>query len=158
MGREAAAYWVARSSRAVTGLSDARDCPPSRRPGERRDPYAVYSRFGTRGVAFRNHEGRWLWVPAFAGTTCGDALRVRKASSPSLPWRDDLDLVAVFQCRLRPFALRHHVVIQRNGKMVALIFELAQERVDAGRQNLPQFAIDGHAHCITSLSIWPRST
>ncbi len=36
------------------------------------DPYAVPSRFGTRLVAFRYHYGRWLWVPAFAGTTAED--------------------------------------------------------------------------------------
>src|SRR5713226_7142385 len=49
---------------------------PSSRPSAcaRRDPYAVPSRFGTRSVAFRYHHGRWLWVPAFAGTTAEDLL------------------------------------------------------------------------------------
>src|ERR1700694_725833 len=49
-----------------------------RRPGERRDPYAVSSRFGTVADAFRNHERRGLWVPAFAPTTCGKILRERE--------------------------------------------------------------------------------
>src|ERR1700754_1761006 len=43
---------------------------PQCRPGERRDPY-------TRSLVIRaagdghKHERQWLWVPAFAGTTCG---------------------------------------------------------------------------------------
>jgi len=36
--------------------------------------------------------------------------------------------------------------------------ELAEQRVDAGRNDLARLAVDGYAHCITSLSIWPRST
>ena len=40
-----------------------------RRPRERGDPYAA-APVGSKVVdAFRNHRGRWLWVPAFAGTT-----------------------------------------------------------------------------------------
>ena len=39
------------------------------RPGECRDPYAVPFVFGTLVDTFRNHKRRWLWVPAFAGTT-----------------------------------------------------------------------------------------
>ena len=31
-------------------------------------------------------------------------------------------------------------------------------RYQDARADLSRFAIDGHAHCITSLSIWPRST
>src|SRR5258708_5888104 len=88
------------------------------------------------------------------GVCCG----VPQASSPSLPRRNDLDLVAAVQPRLCPFALRQHVVIQRDRKMRALIFELAQQRIDARRGDFPLLAIDAHAHCITSLSIWPRST
>jgi len=41
-------------------------------PGKRsatRDPYAAAVVWGTLGDAFRNNESRWLWVPAFAGTT-----------------------------------------------------------------------------------------
>jgi hypothetical protein len=43
-----------------------------RRPGEGRDPYAAASRFRKVGVdTLRDNFGRWLWVPAFAGTTVG---------------------------------------------------------------------------------------
>src|SRR5712672_232658 len=42
-----------------------------RRPGERRDPYAVASRFKTVADAIRSKQRMWLWVPAFAGTTPG---------------------------------------------------------------------------------------
>src|SRR5260221_1633175 len=130
----------------------------SRRPGERRDPYAVPSHCGTVAEPFRNHIRRWLWVRAFAGTTWGEILRTPHPSSPSLPRRDDLDGVAAFQRRLAPPAFRQHVEIQRDREMRALIFELAQQRIDADRRNLPRLAIDDHAHCITSLSIWPRAT
>src|SRR6266702_318008 len=34
---------------------------PQRRPGERRDPYAVASQFGTVADAVPNNDGRWLW-------------------------------------------------------------------------------------------------
>jgi predicted nucleic acid-binding Zn ribbon protein len=47
--------------------------PASGRPDDRlrasRDPYAVAWRLALLGEAFRNDEGRGLWVPAFAGTT-----------------------------------------------------------------------------------------
>src|ERR1700722_436847 len=101
-----------------------------RRPGECRDPYAVSFRLGARGVAFRSNEDRWLWVPAFAGTTWGEILR--PSPSPSLPRRDDLDLVAVLKRRLAPAAFRQHVVIQCDREMVTLIFELTEQRVNAG--------------------------
>src|SRR5882724_4276614 len=42
---------------------------PVRRPCESRDPYAVPSRCGTESETFHNNDRRWLWVPAFAGTT-----------------------------------------------------------------------------------------
>src|SRR5437773_9400873 len=74
--REASAYWVARSSRAMTAEFGARSPP----------------------------------------------------SSPSLPRRDDLDLVAVLDRRFGPAAFRQHVVIQRDGEMGALVFELAEQR------------------------------
>src|SRR5487761_2757838 len=50
--------------------------------------------------------------------------------SPSLPRRDDLDLVAVLERGLGPAALRQHVVIDGDRKMRALIFELAEQRVE----------------------------
>src|SRR5437899_12262550 len=84
--------------------------------------------------------------------------RMLRPSLPSLPRRDDLDLVAILQWRRRPAALGQHVVIERDREMRALIFELAQERIDPRCADLPRLAIDDHAHCITSLSITPRST
>src|SRR6516164_4646072 len=111
-----------------------------------------------RGQTPRSHdEGRWLWVPAFAGTTTRRA-SLRTSSLPSLPRRDDLDLIAAFQPRFGPAAFRHHVVIQGYREMRALIVEFAEQRSDACRENFARLAVDGHAHRITSLSIWPRST
>src|SRR3981081_2570716 len=75
--------------------------------------------------------------------------------SPSLPWRDDLDLVAVLERGLRPLTARQHVEIQRDRKMRALIFELGEQRVDAAGGDLALLAVDDYAHCITSLSITP---
>src|SRR6187399_2149429 len=126
-----------------------------RRPCERRDPYAVPFRWGAVAETFCHHERRWLWVPSFAGTTWRAILF---ASSPSLPRRDDLDLVAGLQRRLGPAAFRQHIVIHGNRKMRAFVFELAEQRVDTGRSDLPRLAVDGHTHCITSLSMAPRCT
>src|SRR3982074_1491900 len=78
--------------------------------------------------------------------------------SPSLPRVDDLDFVAALQRRRGPLAARQHVVIQRDRKMRALIFEFAEQCVDAAGINFALLAVNGHAHCITSLSITPRST
>src|SRR5487761_2145376 len=78
--------------------------------------------------------------------------------SPSLPRRDDLDLVAVLERGLGPAAFRQHVVIDGARKMRALIFELAEQRVEPRRCDFPRLAVDGHTHCITSLSIRPWST
>src|ERR1700736_4221100 len=65
----------------------------ARRPGERRDPYAVSLVLGdaVRRLS-RNNTGLWLWVPAFAGTTLWvdtdprsrGAMRPRFASSFTL--------------------------------------------------------------------------
>ena len=64
-----------------------RGTPLARRPCESRDPYAVPFR---SVQAFRPNERRWLWVPAFAGTTQEDSivkqqtrLRPRDAMRPS---------------------------------------------------------------------------
>src|SRR5689334_17282313 len=76
----------------------------------------------------------------------------------SLPRRDDLDLVAGLQLRVRPAALRHHVVIQRDREMRALVFELAQQRIDPRCRDFAALPVDDHLHRITSLSIAPRST
>jgi len=40
-----------------------------RRPCESRDPYTVPYRLSTKAETFCPNERRWLWVPAFAGTT-----------------------------------------------------------------------------------------
>src|SRR5258708_5102893 len=79
-------------------------------------------------------------------------------SSPSLPRRNNLDLVAVLDRRLGPAVFRQHVVIQRDGEMSAFVFELAEQRVDPRGVDFALLAVDGHTHCITSLSITPRST
>src|SRR4051812_33305250 len=128
----------------------------SRRPGVRRDPYRVMSRGGTIAETFRSYVRRWLWVPTFAGTTWGESARA--PSSPSLPRRDDLDLVAVIDRRFGPAAFRQHVAIQRDRKMRALVFEFAEQRIDPRGVDLALLAVDPHTHCITSLSITPRST
>src|SRR4051812_26546979 len=78
--------------------------------------------------------------------------------SPSLPRCDDLDLVAGLQRRFGPAALRHDIVVQRDREMGAFVVEFAEQRVHAGRIHLALLAVNDHAHCITSLSIWPRST
>src|SRR5437879_6095298 len=51
-----------------------RKAPSTRRPCERRDPYAVPFGSGTGVEIFCNNAGRWLWVPAFAGTTIDTSL------------------------------------------------------------------------------------
>src|SRR5437763_6412957 len=43
--------------------------PEKRRPRESGDPYAAAFHFDTEVAAFCNNKGRWLWVPAVAGTT-----------------------------------------------------------------------------------------
>src|SRR6185295_16873129 len=91
--RSAAAYWVARSSRAMTAECVARSSP-----------------------------------------------------SPSLPRGDDLDLVAALQHSLGPAAFRQHVVIYGDRKVRALVFELGEQRVDAGGGDLPLLPVDGHTH------------
>ena len=62
--------------------------------------------------------------------------RLRRAAavfitSPSLPRRDDLDLVAALQRGLRPLASRQNVVIQRDRKMRTFVVEFAEQRIDA---------------------------
>src|SRR5881396_198321 len=106
------------------------------RPCERRDPYRMISVVGTMGETFRHHDRRWLWVPAFAGTT-GERARKMASPSPSLPWGDDFDLVAALERGLGPTALRQHVVIHGDRKMRAFIFEFREQGIDAGRGDLP---------------------
>src|ERR1700683_4977130 len=87
------------------------------------------------------------------GDDGGNCYGISMAPSPSLPRRDDLDFVAIVERRLGPAAARQHVEIQRDGKMRALIVELIEQRIDPRRGDFPRFAVDDHAHCITSLSI-----
>ncbi len=69
-----------------------RRCPgPHRcRPCESRDPYAAALHVFAGVSCLRANEDRWLWVPAFAGTTCGGArpsplpLRERVAAMQSI--------------------------------------------------------------------------
>src|SRR5215475_10013325 len=56
-------------------------------PAERRDPYSAASQCGTLADTFRNVDRRWLWVPAFAGTTRGECVpKPPTASSPPVHW------------------------------------------------------------------------
>src|ERR1700738_1230062 len=48
---------------------DVREVISRCRPCESRDPYAAASRFGTVANGFGYNSRRWLWMPAFAGTT-----------------------------------------------------------------------------------------
>jgi hypothetical protein len=47
------------------------------RPCARRDPYAAAVGSGTWGDGFSHNLQRWLWGPAFAGTTCGESVPYR---------------------------------------------------------------------------------
>jgi hypothetical protein len=47
-------------------------CRMSCRPGERRDPYAAAPPTSTEARRLSDNQHRWLWVPAFAGTTATD--------------------------------------------------------------------------------------
>src|SRR5882672_12794709 len=67
--------------------------PLARRPCESRDPYAVPSRCGTESETFHNNERRWLWVPAFAGTTWEDSI-VKQQTRLRAPRRDQGRVVA----------------------------------------------------------------
>ena len=50
---------------------DGGDLAHSRRPGERRGPYPRRLRSHADVGGLASYERRWLWVPAFAGTTSG---------------------------------------------------------------------------------------
>src|SRR3954464_4225155 len=95
-------------------------------------------------------------APAFASAATGEVQL--PSLSPSLPRRDDLDLVTGLERGPRPLASRQHVVIQRDREMIAFVFQFSQQRIDIRRRNLALLAVDDHAHCITSLAIRPCST
>src|SRR6202035_5976076 len=74
-----------------------------RRPRERGDPYAAAPRFGTVANGFSSNKLRWLWVPAFAGTTTTWSspvlLLVRLLAANRLQLgehRVDVEIVALF--------------------------------------------------------------
>src|SRR5665213_417962 len=126
--REAAAYWIARSSRAMTAEFGAAVALPlstrtTRHPRESGDPVFQRRRRWSREAA-----AYWVARSSRAMTVEFDA----RSSSPSLPWRDDLDLVAGPDRGFGPAAFRQHVVIHRDREMAALVFEFAEQRVEAG--------------------------
>jgi hypothetical protein len=53
-------------------IGDGSSISPQRRPCESRDPYAEDSQVEMEPTPRRNNNRRWLWVPAFAGTTRGE--------------------------------------------------------------------------------------
>jgi hypothetical protein len=55
------------------------------RPCESRDPYAGTSLEAGRRTASGNHNDRWLWVPACAGTTANEAAVTRIALDTPAP-------------------------------------------------------------------------
>src|SRR5258708_38571818 len=90
------------------------DQSSTRRPRARGDPYAVSSRCRTVADTLRNHKGRWLWGPAFAGTTRGEMFH---PSSPSLPWRVDLGGGRIIKKKLGPPAAPQEVENARDREM-----------------------------------------
>src|ERR1700679_2106235 len=62
----------------------------SSRPCERRDPYAAASHFSIVADDFCFNKQRWLWVPAFAGTTRCGARRDAHNSRALLNVNDDI--------------------------------------------------------------------
>jgi len=71
-----AAAAQAASRGVLASPSGSRECAGHilRRPCERRDPYAVPYRFVHDGRDLPSQKRRWLWVPAFAGTTMEDSI------------------------------------------------------------------------------------
>src|ERR1700738_718694 len=59
--------------------------PDRCRPCESRDPYSAASPSGPMADALRQSESRWLWVPAFAGTTLGVFLPLPQLEALGLP-------------------------------------------------------------------------
>src|SRR5579872_5032523 len=68
---------------AVAGFPSSSPQNP-RRPRERGDPYRVIYQLGQVADACFTNQGRWLWVPACAGTTRGkiNSFWPRAAASP----------------------------------------------------------------------------
>src|SRR2546430_13524785 len=66
MNRDAAAYWIARSSRAMTAEDDARDHLSTRRPRAGGGPHALPTRLGTGSEIFFNNKSPGAPGPPFA--------------------------------------------------------------------------------------------
>ena len=93
--------------------------PLTRRPGESRDPYAR-DRLdcGTRGRCLSSPRRPVVMGPGVRRDDVWRDLGAKSSSSPSLPRRDDLDLVAALQRRLAPSgssAARRNSARSRNG-------------------------------------------
>src|SRR5712664_587349 len=71
------------------------------RPGERRDPYAVSSRFRSVAEAFSKQRCQGLWVPAFAGTTRASAIYLRGRKLHRLAATAGAGLVRIVEDELR---------------------------------------------------------
>src|SRR5260370_35251035 len=63
------ARWSRRKRCDGCGGAQVGDDISKRRPRERGDPYGADLRLGDVVEAFCSPDRRWLWVPAFAGTT-----------------------------------------------------------------------------------------
>src|SRR6267142_3301457 len=71
-----------------------------RRPCESRDPYTVSYRLSTKAETFCPNERRWLWVPAFAGTTKEYRPRIRATRWPAMT-DISIDAVSLVVSRLQ---------------------------------------------------------
>src|SRR5664279_2473836 len=101
----------------IRTASFVRHFASTRRPAERRDPYAVPSRLGAVAETFRNHTQSWLWVPAFAGTTHGGSLSRRLR-------------------RQRERTAEHHVLANaRDRRALADQFEIPERVADVADQH-----------------------
>src|SRR3954462_9272830 len=80
----------------------------TRRPCERRDPYAVPFHSGTGVETFCNNQGQWLWVPASAGTTI-DLSRVRSRTALRQIVVGVNRFRFVFRLGLRPAIFDHQI-------------------------------------------------
>src|SRR4051794_17055217 len=109
----------------------------TRRPGEGRDAYTVSSRFGTGTEAFYYNIGRWLWVPAFAGTTnLGDNSDRPYSPLPRLP-SPPIALVLMTPVSKSTFVLGHRHLLGIEGLSaddISGLLDLSEEYVELNRQ------------------------
>src|SRR6476469_9780566 len=127
-----------------------------RRPCESRGPYAAASRFEAVGVdTLHNNQGRWLWVPAFAGTTaslfavsrrllCSLATAQEAAEQAwSALARDQRDVADQFGAALAP--LQHDLAAVKR-----LQFDAVGDADDGGFGQLPD---DDLHHLVLALFV-----